>query len=172
PSSTVFMAVRAREVRCWTHSMCCAPITELVCVPSWLIDIPSIVPYGRRSGHTRFSQVPRTSPASPPSSSTADAPPASTTDSPPASTAAAPLGSPLPSTRTLHFPPHIDPPRRRKSSSSASSRRSRRVSSPSPRRPTPACEPTSDGRRESLRRTDAKKSPLSSTYLTRENERI
>src|SRR5699024_1860676 len=69
PSSTVFMAVRAREVRCWTHSMCCAPITELVCVPSWLIDIPSIVPYGRHSGHTRFSQVPR-------------APPASTTDAP------------------------------------------------------------------------------------------
>src|SRR5699024_3051982 len=69
PSGTAFMAVRAREVRCWTHSMCCAPITELVCVPSWLIDIPSIVPYGRHSGHTRFSQVPR-------------APPASTTDAP------------------------------------------------------------------------------------------
>src|SRR5699024_10208878 len=44
--------------------MCCAPITQLVCVPSWLIDIPSIVPYARHAGHTRFSQVPRSPPAS------------------------------------------------------------------------------------------------------------
>src|SRR5699024_8783731 len=116
--------------------------------------------------------APSSSTADSPPASTADSPPASTAAVPPASTAAAPLGSPLPSSRTLHFPPHIDPPRRRKSSRSASSRRSRRVSAPSPRRPTPACEPTSDGRREPLRRTDAKKSPLSSTYLTRENERI
>src|SRR5699024_6997445 len=152
---TVFMAVRAREVRCWTHSMCCAPITELVCVPSWLIDIPSIVPYGRHSGHTRFSQVPRAPPASPPPSSTTESP----FGSPSASTPAAPPASPLSSTPTHLFPHHIDPPRRRKSSRSASSRRSRRVSGPSPRRPTLACEPAQDDLREPLRRTGAKKSP-------------
>src|SRR5699024_10547091 len=93
PSSTVFMAVRAREVRCWTHSMCCAPITELVCVPSWLIDIPSIVPYGRHSGHTRFSQVPRAPPVSPP--------PSSTTESP--------FGSHPPPRQPPHPAPHFPP---------------------------------------------------------------
>src|SRR5699024_674903 len=98
PSSTVFMAVRAREVRCWTHSMCCAPITELVCVPSWLIDIPSIVPYGRRSGHTRFSQVPRTSPASP------HLPPRRTPHLPPRRTPHPPPRQPPHS--APHFPPH------------------------------------------------------------------
>src|SRR5699024_2042902 len=91
---------------------------------------------------------------------------------PPASTAAAPLGSPLSSTRTLHFPPHIGPPRRRRSLRSASSRGSRRMSAPSPRWPVPACEPSPDGHRDPLRRTDGKKSPLSSTYLTWENVRV
>src|SRR5699024_12271964 len=145
-----------------------APITELVCVPSWLIDIPSIVPYARHPGPPAFSQVPRAPPVAPPPSSTTESP----FGSPPASTAAAPPGSPLSSTRALHFPPHIAPPRRRKSSRSASSRRSRRVSGPSPRRPTLACGPTPDDLRGPLRRTGAKPSPPSFTYLTGENVRV
>src|SRR5699024_2839012 len=120
-------------------------------------------PATRGSPRFRAPHLPR-----PPPSSTTESP----LGSPTASTAAAPPGSPLSSTRTLHFPPHIDPPRRRKTSRSASSRRSRRVSGPSPRRPTLACEPTPNDLREPLRRTGAKKSPLSSTYLTWENVRV
>src|SRR5699024_11927620 len=104
----------------------------------------------------------------PPPASTAAAP----LGSPLASTAAPPLDSPLSSTRTLHSPPHIGPPRRRRSLRSASSRGSRRMSAPSPRWPAPACEASPDGHRDPLRRTDGKKSPLSSTYLTWENVRV